>query len=91
MNLNPVVLSIPVYFLLIGIELLFQQFSKKKIYRLDDAVTNISCGITQQLSGVFLKIFGIGIYQFIYENFAFFKVESNLITIVILLILVDFF
>jgi len=91
MNLNPVVLSIPLYFLLIGIELLIQQFSKKKLYRLDDAVTNISCGITQQLSGVFLKIFGIGIYQYIYENFAIFNIESNLITLVILFVLVDFF
>jgi len=91
MNINPIVLSIPIYFLLIGIELLIQQFSNKKMYRYNDAVTNISCGITQQLSGTFLKIFGIGIYQYIYENFAIFRIESNLLTIIALFILVDFF
>jgi len=32
MNLNPIVLAIPIYFLLIGIELLIQQFSKRKLY-----------------------------------------------------------
>ena len=90
MNLNPVVYSIPIYFLLIGIELLIQKFSNKRLYRLNDAITNISCGVTQQLTGTFLKIFGIGIYQFIYENYSFFKIESNIYTILLLFILVDF-
>jgi sterol desaturase/sphingolipid hydroxylase (fatty acid hydroxylase superfamily) len=90
MNLSPIILSIPIYFLLIGIELLIQRFSQKKIYRLNDAVTNISCGITQQLSGVFLKIFGIGLYQLLYENFAIFHIESNVISLIALFVLVDF-
>jgi len=90
MNINPVVLSIPIYFLLIGIELLIQQFSKKKLYRFSDAVTNISCGITQQLTGVFLIIFSLGIYQLIYEKLAVFTIPSNAFTLVFLFILVDF-
>jgi len=53
--------------LLIGVEVLIQQFQKKKLYRLNDAITNISCGVTQQVSGVFLKLFGIGLYVLIYE------------------------
>jgi len=90
MNINPVVLSIPIYFLLIGIELLIQQFSKKKLYRFSDAVTNISCGITQQLTGVFFIIFSLGIYQLIYEKLAVFHIPSNAFTLVLLFILVDF-
>lgn len=70
MNINPIVLSIPVFFILIGIELLVERFTHQKLYRLPDAVANISCGITSQLSGLFLKIFGVGIYQFLFENFA---------------------
>ena len=90
MNINPVILSIPIYFLLIAIELLIQQFSKKKLYRLNDAVTNISCGITQQLTGTFLIIFAIGIYQFIFEHLAIFNIPSNAFTLILLFILVDF-
>ena len=90
MNINPVVLSIPIYFLLIAIELLIQQFSKKKLYRLNDAVTNISCGITQQLTGTFLIIFAIGIYQLIYEHLAIFIIPSNAFTLILLFLLVDF-
>ncbi len=90
MNINPVVLSIPIYFLLIAIELLIQQFSKKKLYRLNDAVTNISCGITQQLTGTFLIIFAIGIYQLIYEHLAIFIIPSNAFTLILIFVLVDF-
>ncbi|MGC1240622.1 MAG: sterol desaturase family protein [Chryseosolibacter sp.] len=76
MNINPIVLSIPVFFSLIGIELLVERFSHQKLYRLPDAIANISCGITSQLSGLFLRIFGIGVYQFLFERFAFFTLDN---------------
>lgn len=90
MNINPVVLSIPIYFLLIGIELLIQQFSKKKMYRLNDALTNISCGITSQLSGIFFKVLSVGVYMLIYENLRFFTIESTWYSMIVLWLLVDF-
>jgi alkylglycerol monooxygenase len=77
MNLNPIVLSIPVYFILIGIELVVARFTDKDLYKFPDAIANIGCGITSQLSGLFLTIFGIGIYEFLFSNFALFKVDSD--------------
>ena len=77
MNINPIVLSIPVFFLLIGIELLVERFTHQKLYRLPDAIANISCGITSQLSGLFLKIFGIGVYQFLFENFSLVSLDNT--------------
>jgi sterol desaturase/sphingolipid hydroxylase (fatty acid hydroxylase superfamily) len=68
-NLNPIVLSIPIFFVLIGVELVVERISNKKLYRLPDAIANLSCGITSQLSGLFLKVFAIGVYQLLYENF----------------------
>jgi hypothetical protein len=38
MDLSPVVLAIPIYFLLIAIELVVDYFSDKKVYRLNDAL-----------------------------------------------------
>lgn len=91
MNINPIVLSIPVFFLLIGIELLVERFTHQKLYRLPDAISNISCGITSQLSGLFLKIFGIGVYQLLFEKFAFFAPDSSSwLYWVSLVLLVDF-
>ena len=77
MNINPIVLSIPVFFILIGIELLVERFTHQKLYRLPDAISNISCGITSQLSGLFLKIFGIGIYQLLFEKFSFVILDNS--------------
>jgi len=76
-NINPIVLSIPVFFVLIGIELLVERFTHQRLYRLPDAISNISCGITSQLSGLFLRIFGIGIYQLLFEHFAFFTLDNS--------------
>jgi sterol desaturase/sphingolipid hydroxylase (fatty acid hydroxylase superfamily) len=91
MNLNPIVLSIPVFFILIGVELLVERFRQQKLYRLNDAITNISCGIGEQVTGVFMKLFVVAIYQFIYEHYAFFEIPSNWLTGIILFVAVDFF
>jgi alkylglycerol monooxygenase len=89
MDFNPIVLSIPIFFILIGIELLIQRFSHKKLYRLQDALTNISCGITQQLSGLFLRILAIGVYQVVFHYFALFTLERTWLYWIALFLLVD--
>ena len=90
MNLNPIVLSIPIFFLLIGIELVVERFSHRKLYRLPDSIANLSCGITSQLSGLFLKVLAIGVYEVVFSNFALFQLERNWIYWVALFFLVDF-
>ncbi len=90
MNLNPIVLSIPIFFLLIGIELAIERFAHLKLYRLPDAIANLSCGITSQLSGLFLKVLAVGVYEVLFANFAFFQLERNWIYWVALFFLVDF-
>lgn len=77
MNINPIVLSIPVFFILIGIEVLVERLTHRKLYRLPDTIANVSCGITQQLSGLFLRIFIIGAYQFLFERFAFLTLDHT--------------
>src|SRR5690349_4977617 len=89
MNINPIVLSIPIFFILIGIELLVARFTHKDLYRLPDAVANLSCGITSQLSGLFFKIFAIGIYQILFEHFALFHPERTWYYWLLLFLLVD--
>ena len=90
MDVNPIVLSIPIFAILIIIEVIIQWVNKRKLYRLNDAITNINCGITQQVSGIFLKIFGIGVYAFIFEKFAIWQIETNWYTLIILFIATDF-
>jgi alkylglycerol monooxygenase len=76
LNINPIVLSIPIFFLLIGIELLVERFSGEKLYMLPDAIANISCGITSQLTGLFLNVGAIAVYEIVYEKFSLFAVNQ---------------
>lgn len=89
--MNAIILSIPIFFLLIGVELLVQKMRKVELYRLNDAVGNISCGITQQVSGVFFKTLTFAGYLVLYENYRFVNVPENLLTYTLLFIGIDFF
>lgn len=86
-------LSIPVFFLLIGIELLIDRLRKTHYYRFNDAVTNLSCGIGSQVSGIFLKVLTFAGYVFIYEHYSPLKgIMPNVWwSFVLLFIGVDFF
>ncbi|MEK6780742.1 MAG: sterol desaturase family protein [Bacteroidota bacterium] len=77
MNLNPIVLSIPIFFILIGLELAVERLSHRKLYRLPDAIANLSCGITSQLSGLFMRVLAIGVYEMVFASFALFTLEKN--------------
>jgi sterol desaturase/sphingolipid hydroxylase (fatty acid hydroxylase superfamily) len=52
---NYIHLAIPVFFVLIGIELLAARLLERDSYRLNDSVNDLSCGVLQQLGDVFLK------------------------------------
>ncbi|MEJ0055418.1 MAG: sterol desaturase family protein [Bacteroidota bacterium] len=90
MNINPIVLSIPIFFLLIGIELVVERFSHRSLYRFSDSIANISCGTVSQLSGLFMRVFAIGIYEVVFENFALFSLDKNWLYWLGLFLLTDF-
>lgn len=89
MNLNPIVLSIPIFFILMGIELFIERISHQKLYRLNDTVANLSCGITSQVSGLFMRVLAIGVYVVLYDNFALFAFTPNWFYWLMLFLLAD--
>jgi sterol desaturase/sphingolipid hydroxylase (fatty acid hydroxylase superfamily) len=54
-NIPYVSYAVPVFFLLIGVELVVALWEQKKAYRLHDSINDLSCGITEQMVGLFLK------------------------------------
>ena len=90
MNINPVILSIPIYLGLIVIEWTYDLVTKKGIYRLNDAFGNISCGIFEQITGVFFKVFTIGIYTYIYTHFRLTEIPTTWPWLILMWITVDF-
>ena len=63
-----IVLAIPAFFLLIGIELIAVRIAGRNDYRLADSVGDLSCGIVQQLLEVFLKTALFAGYAFVFER-----------------------
>ncbi len=85
-----IVLSIPIFFLLIGVEVLVSKLSETSLYRLNDAVSNISCGIAQQITGVLSKTILIVGYIYLYENHRWLDIPDNWWTYLLLFIGIDF-
>ncbi len=82
--------AIPFFFLLIAIELGVQFFKKKSLYRFNDAITNINCGIVQQVTGVFSKFLLLITYFWVYEHYRIWTIQDTWYSYLILLIAVDF-
>ncbi len=62
--------SIPLFFLLIGAELLWSRVTGRRVLRLNDSLSDLSCGILSQLSGVFTKLLSVGIFIWVGERWA---------------------
>ena len=48
--------SIPLFFALIGLELLIARLRHRPLYRLNDSISDLSCGILSQLAGIFISL-----------------------------------
>jgi sterol desaturase/sphingolipid hydroxylase (fatty acid hydroxylase superfamily) len=74
MNVNYIALAIPFFFLLIGVEALFSAWHKKRYYRLNDSINNLSCGIAEQVLEVFFKGALAAGYVYLYERHALLRI-----------------
>ena len=62
--------SIPLFFFLIALELFWSQRAGRRVVRLNDALSDLSCGILSQLAGIFSKVFTVGIFIWVGSHFA---------------------
>jgi alkylglycerol monooxygenase len=60
--------SIPLFFLLLAVELAYAQVRGVRLLRVHDSITDLSLGTLSQLSGVFFKVFTIGIYIWVGDH-----------------------
>ncbi|WP_061249759.1 sterol desaturase family protein [Leptospira alstonii] len=76
MEINLVTIAIPFFFLLIFLEMGFSAYHKRKLYRLNDSINDLSAGIASQVVGVFSKTITLAAYIYIYQNFRIFHLPS---------------
>ena len=92
MDINYIALAIPIFLLLIGIEALFAWHEQREYYRFNDAINDLSCGIIQQVIGVFMKTILFAGYLFLFDRFALLNIsEKSIIAWVVIFFGVDFF
>lgn len=77
MDLNYIALAIPVFILLLVIELAFAWREKKDFYRFNDAINDMSCGVADQVIGIFTKVLVFAGYLWLYENIRLFEISST--------------
>src|SRR5262249_3044734 len=72
-----IVLAIPVFFLLIAIELLAARFLERDVYRLNDSINDLSCGILDQVFEVFFKTVAFAGYIYLFEHRRLFAIPEG--------------
>src|SRR3954468_10405503 len=91
MQLNPIALAIPFFFLLIGGELgLARARHRTGLYRFHDAITDLSCGITSQIVLIFIGALLLAAYAWVYEHCRLWTFRSSLWPWLVAAVGVDF-
>jgi alkylglycerol monooxygenase len=72
-----IVYAIPAFLLLIGLELAITRAQEKDYYSLADSLTDLSCGLVQQLVEVALKTFLFAGYLYLYAHHRLFDVPMK--------------
>ncbi len=75
--INYIAIAIPVFFVLIGVELLIARHEHREIARLNDAVADLSTGVLQQITGLFTKTLTFAGYAAIYQWGRLFEIDGQ--------------
>jgi sterol desaturase/sphingolipid hydroxylase (fatty acid hydroxylase superfamily) len=87
--MDAIALAIPFFFLLMGVEMAWSAWSRRKVYRFNDFIANMGCGIGSQVVGAFTKAVIFAAYLLVYQHARLFTLESNALTWVVAFLLVD--
>lgn len=75
-NIDYISYAVPFFLLLIGIELVVGTFRSLQLYRLHDSIIDISCGMLEQVLGLFLKTLLLAGYVYIFDHWRLFDPQS---------------
>lgn len=87
---DPIALAVPFFFVLIAIEVLVARRRGVAVYRLTDAVTDLSCGITSQVVLLVWVSLQLGIYTWVFEHAALVRWPAPWLPWLVALLGVDF-
>ena len=68
--------AVPLFFILIGMELVFSILAGKKVYRFNDSLTDLACGVIDRVVQISVEVFVLGAYIFLFEHYRMFDLMS---------------
>lgn len=77
MQASYIALSVPVFFLLIGLELWLNRRGGRLRYAFQDSITNLSCGVGQQVLGLLFRAATVVGYVYVYEHWALLRITPG--------------
>jgi sterol desaturase/sphingolipid hydroxylase (fatty acid hydroxylase superfamily) len=75
--IDVILLAVPVFFLLIGIEFWVDRKMGKQAYKLADALCSLSIGSLSQITGFYTKLVGIVLYTMAWRHLALFDLRAD--------------
>jgi alkylglycerol monooxygenase len=60
--------SIPLFFVLIAVELLVARWGRRSLYRVNDSIADLSAGTLSQIAGIFTKVLLVGAYGWTFDH-----------------------
>ncbi|MCO4774003.1 MAG: sterol desaturase family protein [Deltaproteobacteria bacterium] len=72
-----IALSIPVFFALMGLEVGYALLSGRALYRLNDSLNDLACGVINQVVGVFSSVLIFGFYVGVYNAAHLFEIPGD--------------
>jgi sterol desaturase/sphingolipid hydroxylase (fatty acid hydroxylase superfamily) len=68
--------AVPFFFLLIGVELVIGWATHRQLYRLNDSINDLSCGIIDQVVRIFIEVVLFAGYLYLFANFRLTEMQS---------------
>jgi len=91
-SINPIGIAVPFFFALMLAEFLYSKWRGRSLYRLNDAIAALTCGMGDQLVDLVASVFTVAIYHFVATELGLFDWDpSAASTWVVGMLLVDLF
>lgn len=91
MNVYPdiIAIGIPIMIACVVIEFIYDMRQKVKAFRLNATLSNISCGIFEQVTGFISKGLFLGVYVLVYEHWRIMTIQDTVLVMLALITLID--
>jgi alkylglycerol monooxygenase len=76
-SINLIGIAVPFFFVLLGVEILVAHRKKRPLHRLNDSMADLTCGMGEQIVGIFTKAIPLAIYALVETQFGLFDLSTS--------------